>query len=103
MKKLFCILLVLIVLLSFVGCSSKSTAEETGTITASEEAKTTITHATFEVVCGESWDEILYYRDTVTDVMYIRWQSNNEGGLTVMMDPYTKGPLTYDNWLKYKK
>ena len=47
----------------------------------------------------------LYYRDKATNVMYFscRYGSSQSSTatMTVMMDPETNGPLTYDNWLVY--
>ena len=42
---------------------------------------------------------ISVYRETTTDVMYMTFHENHGGGLTVMIDPQTGGPLTYTNWL----
>lgn len=54
----------------------------------------------------EVWGKAEFYRERVTDVMYMR--SITSGNFTrgetytLMMDPHTNGPLTYANWLKYK-
>lgn len=70
------------------------------------------------MIGGDKYDDLaeskvlLYYlREKLTDVVYI-WrtsgrQSSNNGysywssGMTVMMDPATGGPLTYDAFLEY--
>lgn len=43
-----------------------------------------------------------YYRDTVTDVVYLWGRAKagyaGMGGLTVMLDPETGLPLTFDRW-----
>lgn len=49
-----------------------------------------------------SYCNFFYYRDTVTDVVYL-WGRDKAGyagmgGLTVMMDPETGLPLTFDRW-----
>lgn len=40
-----------------------------------------------------------YYRDSVTDVMYLWCAGGNKGGLTTMLDPETGLPLTYSRYL----
>lgn len=52
-------------------------------------------------VCG--WDDFFYYRDKVTDVMYVCYLGYNRGGLVEMTDPNTGLPLTYQNYLKYQE
>lgn len=51
-----------------------------------------------------SYCNFYYYRDTVTDVVYLWGRAKagyaGMGGLTVMMDPETGLPLTYDRWGK---
>lgn len=42
----------------------------------------------------------IYYRDTVTDVLYVWRKSGYSGGLTVMLDPATGFPLTYSRYLE---
>ena len=43
----------------------------------------------------------IYYRDTVTDVMYMAIENND--GLTVMLEPDTGKPLTYTRYLELYK
>lgn len=45
-------------------------------------------------------DGITYYRDTVSDVMYLRSGGNHGGGLIVMPDPETGLPLTYARYME---
>lgn len=65
----------------------------------------------FDVVYSYQDDRMsyTYYRCRLTDVIYV-WRQHTDyktftselysAGLSVMMDPDTNGPLTYDNWLK---
>lgn len=43
-----------------------------------------------------------YYRDTITDVMYVLFREKDGyagmGGLTVMLDPENGLPLTFARW-----
>lgn len=41
-----------------------------------------------------------YYRDTITDVLYVAFWKSDEGGLTTMLDPETGLPLTYTRYLE---
>lgn len=49
-------------------------------------------------------DTFFYYRDLVTDVIYLRAgrkvMNAGQGGLTVMLDPETGLPLTYARYLE---
>lgn len=104
MKRLFCLLLLVVVMLTlFTGCT---TGEKISSI--SEEIKAEATKnslsETFVLVYGNKHvDTYFYYRDTVTDVMYVVKDGTQEAGLTVMLDPNTGLPLTYTNWLEYKE
>lgn len=61
-----------------------------------------IPNSNFEMV---SEDELFftYYRDKVTDVMYICYDEYDSGGLLEMHDPNTGLPLTYQQYLEYQK
>lgn len=41
-----------------------------------------------------------YCRDTITDVMYLLTEIYDGGGMTVMLDPSSGKPLTYENFKK---
>ncbi len=43
-----------------------------------------------------------YYRDKVTDVMFICYDEYDSGGLIEMHDPNTGLPLTYQRYLEYQ-
>lgn len=90
----------------FCGCVFE---EDTAETTSSEKATTEQAEQTtatekisfeFEEIydSGDVGGGYTYYRDTVTDVMYIwRW-STNRGGLTEMSDPETGMPLKYERY-----
>lgn len=44
-------------------------------------------------------DYLIAYRETVTDVLYLRYCAGYKGGLTVMLNPSTGLPLTYSDYL----
>lgn len=44
-------------------------------------------------------DVFTYYRDVVTDVMYVCFEEYAKGGMVVMQDPETGLPLTYTRYL----
>ena len=41
-----------------------------------------------------------YLRETVTDVLYLKYKGGYAGGLTVMLDPETGLPLTYERYME---
>jgi len=49
---------------------------------------------------GTNTDAFTYYRDVVTDVMYVCFEEYNKGGMTVMQDPETGLPLTYTRYME---
>ena len=58
-----------------------------------------------ERLCRDSNTNFIYYKDIVTDVMYLWRFGCTDGGLTVMLDPEKDGaPLTYARFVElYKK
>lgn len=44
--------------------------------------------------------ELVYFRDTTTDVLYLYSSSYRKGGLTVMLEPETGLPLTYTRYME---
>lgn len=50
-------------------------------------------------VIGES-EFYDYLRETVTDVLYLKYKGGYAGGLTVMLDPETGLPLTYERYME---
>ena len=80
------ILLVMVAVLStFTACDS-STAEPS----AEEQVEAAVS---MQRIAHS--DDFTYYRDAITDVMYLCYYNYNGGGLTVMLDPETGLPLTY--------
>lgn len=57
-----------------------------------------------ELVGRSSEGRFFYYRDTVTDMMFLFCRSSTAnsqgGGLTLMLDPETGLPLTYDRYME---
>ena len=47
--------------------------------------------------------DFTYYRDAITDVMYLDFHNPYAGGLTVMFDPETGLPLTYTRFVELYK
>jgi hypothetical protein len=47
----------------------------------------------------ESYIWCYYLRDKLTDVMYV-WRTSWSGGMTVLMNPQTNGPLVYSDWVE---
>lgn len=70
----------------------------------SKTANDKILSSNFELVSEyDGWADYEYYRDKVTDVMYVARTYYKSGGLTEMTDPNTGLPLTYENYLKYQE
>lgn len=120
MKKLFCVLLVLALVVSFVGCqkttsedktqdkkevaiepSSEGVVEESVAGPLADFELASLEKSGFE--CVYKTEAVMYFRDTTTDTMYMLWQHGYGYGrvFTAMTD--TNGPLTYTNWLSYQK
>lgn len=120
MKKIFCIMLMLVLVIgifSLVGCSSdddataSTSAETTEPTTEQVTPKSAFEKAGFEHILTTKAENneyvsidgsLSYYRELGTDVMYIFYTGYKRAGLTVMMDPETNGPMLYTNWLKYQ-
>lgn len=91
----------------FQGCASTPSNQVENTPNPLQEHKKYIG---FDAVysCQDDGVNYTYYRCRLTDVIYV-WREHWDdalysdetyGGMTIMMDPETNGPLTYDNWLK---
>lgn len=79
-----------------VSVSAEDMVTETQEVT--EEA-TVAENTPFKMECvGEDWKVALFYRNTVTDVLYL-W-GGNHAGFTEMSDPETGLPLTYTRYLE---
>ena len=108
-NKLFmCMLGLILVAGIFAGCGTTVSAQ------GSEAEQTYPENMGFELVYESPrvWNDdpyYAYYRDRVTNVMYV-WVGTGEhinldreymaGGFSVMLDPNTGGPLTYEVWLE---
>ena len=108
MKKKVIILFALLVVVA--GCGAADASKEQG----SETDLAYPENMGFELVyeSPRTWyadPYYAYYRDRITDVMYV-WVCTGEnedlhraymsGGLSVMLDPDTDGPLMYDRWVE---
>jgi len=108
-------LCIVILVLVFIGVfiiadnmsAANASAKENTSVESTEKpvVETTnnlIPNSNFERV---SEDELFftYYRDKVTDVMYICYDEYDSGGLLEMHDPNTGLPLTYQQYLEYQK
>lgn len=106
MKKIFAIFMVVVLLFVMNSCaaadpsaSASGTATETVTGNQSE-------FEAFEMelvgkcVVSNSGDIFYYYRETTTNVMYVTRYDYHAGGLTVMLNPETGLPLTYDRYME---
>ncbi len=112
MKKSSKIIIAVVLLLAIfaIGCLAGCHASETNTANIS--TATTITAEAAEKSFGfvlikedylsTSYEKVCLYRESSTDVMYVFYENQvsygGMGGLTVMIDPQTGGPLTYENW-----
>lgn len=107
-RKVLLIALTIFLILSMCACSiaPKSIAPaETAAPTepAASQEEQFFVGMEFLRMSDSSYCKFFYYRDTVTDVVYLwgRAKANGYagmGGLTVMMDPETGLPLTFDRW-----
>lgn len=83
-------MLILIMLLcSLTGCSGSDNKTDT------QDSVLFHMEPLYTIQMGGGFE---YYRDTVTDVMYIWYWSMERGGLTEMTDPETGFPLTYERY-----
>lgn len=100
MKKVLVILLVATALLTMSSCvesiePSASTPKEQIPLAGGLEF---IGYST-GYTKGTDTDHFYYYRDIVTDVMYVCFEDYRKGGITEMHDPETGLPLTYTRYL----
>lgn len=103
-RKVLLIALTIFLILSMCACTLEPTAPEATEPTepaASQEEKFFV-GMEYLGMSDSSYCNFFYYRDTVTDVVYLwgRVKSGyaGMGGLTVMMDPETGLPLTFARW-----
>lgn len=91
MKKIILIALAITMVLAVTGCNSNNNENR-------EPTNQELFDGDLEYL-GSSRD-IDYYRDTVTDVMYLVYKSIKAAGMTEMSDPETGLPLTYTRYLE---
>lgn len=96
-------LIVIVIVCSTLGCNASNTKDTTTTTTTTMVAEASENNFGFEEIYTEPRYSIYVYREISTDVMYCTYSEivayGGLGGLTVMMDPQTGGPLTYENWV----
>lgn len=96
-------LIVIVIVCSTLGCNASNTKDTTTTTTTTIVAEASENNFGFEEIYTEPRYSIYVYREISTDVMYCTYSEivayGGLGGLTVMMDPQTGGPLTYENWV----
>ena len=88
------LLVMLAVLCTFTACKPSTTEPS-----AEEQAEAAADMVRIKL----AGNDFTYYRDTITDVMYLRYHTINAGGLTVMLDPETGLPLTYTRFVELYK
>ena len=96
MKRILAVFLALILCLSVCGCLP---AQEYHASTTEPNQEIVVAAFDMEKAGSDPDGYFVYYRDTVTDVLYIRYREKSGyagmGGLIVMLDPETGLPLTY--------
>ena len=104
-RKHFCFFAVLILLAFLAGCNATPNAippEENNTVIVDRD------DVGFEEVITFHDDgaNYTYFREVATDVLYV-WRDPGShykmAGFSIMMDPQTGGPLTFENWANYLK
>lgn len=108
--KLFVYILCLILIAGiFVGCGTATSVQGSESNSAyPENMGFELVYESYRTMFGDE-PYYAYYRDRITDVMYV-WVSTGDvgstsnlrmaGGFSVMLDPNTGGPLTYEAWLE---
>ena len=104
MKKFLTIFIVLIMLLTMCGCANSSTNSLKSTSESSIEFPGEMEYLGqsdgYTETFTKNTDTFYYYRDTVTDIMYVTFEEYYKGGLSEMHDPETGLPLTYTRYLE---
>lgn len=111
-KIIIAIAFIIVIIASFTaGChESKTNAADISSATAitAEAAESNFGFVEITVDnLNTTHEKVFFYREVSTDVMYIAYCKQASyagmGGLTVMLDPQTGGPLTYENWVNNYK
>lgn len=105
MKKFFVLLIALALAMSLIACVETEAVESSPSLQANGPAVKEIFYGGMEFVGGyvdndNGGREFYYYRDIVTDVMYVCFNGYRKGGLTEMSGPETGLPLTYARYLE---
>lgn len=116
MKKYLCLItLAVCLMVVFTGCSTNASVKTNNNSEnkqqSNEQIELTLTedNVGFEQLF-EVFDDggvlYVYYRDRITDTVYVyRQETRLKGysytGFTVMLDPQTNSPMTFDNFIKY--
>lgn len=101
MKKIICFLLVCVLsVFLFCGCSDivVTTPVVDGVQSLPEEIKGSVSGEIVAKIMLSSDVKVFYYRDNVTDVMYMILDDYRAGGLTIMFHP-DGTPLLYQEFL----
>ena len=94
-RKITAIIMLIAVLCVFASCEEMVSSQNSEpSIEAQAEAAARMQH----IASGGSF--FAYYRDTITDVIYLLSDVGDAGGLTVMLDPETGLPLTYARFVE---
>lgn len=101
MKKVIAVILAIFVFFAIIAVAVTLQNNENK---AQIEEKTALEVAGFEsvlVIPGNGSDKIEYFRDTSTDVLYMKWTGgiNHDTTMTVVMDVDGR-PMTYTKWIK---
>lgn len=94
----------LVLMLAVAGCSlaklvkPQSPPTPEATLTTAPVGPDTPEPFTVELL-GHS-NGVTFFRDTVTDVMYLRSANSSGSNLTVMLDPDTGLPVTYSSYME---
>lgn len=107
MKIVSVVLMLALLLLAFTGCTTPSpmASEITSALAEGreeEEAMKNLPVFAFDEIDVRTSDQSAFYRDPVTDVIYVRFYAR-DGGFTWLADPDTGLPLKYDRFLEFYK
>lgn len=102
-----CFLCSLSILLCFGSCavpdsSAASVADSSGSDSSAFESSL-VQYIPLEKLPKSDFGSFSIHRDPVTDVLYLASKTGSAGGLTVMLDPVSGSPLTYQRYLELYK
>lgn len=100
MKKFLLFFLVLFCFFVFTACDSVSSEYYTvSSESYSDLLNDSIQPFDMENVGSSNDGKFVFFRDPISDVLYIWRKSGYSGGLTVMLDPESGLPLTYSRYI----